>query len=163
MPSDFTVFSDTDWAGCPITRKSTSGTLVMFGTHIVYTQSSTQAPIALSSGEAEFYGCVKAASRGLGIRQLGKDLGISDSTPLPIKLYTDSTSALGTACKRGSGKIRHIEIGSLWLQQVVADKRIQMAKIDGKKNPPDILTKHGERAMLDKVADKLGFDFLSTN
>ena len=99
----------------------------------------------------------------MGIRQLGKDLGISDSTPLPIKLYTDSTSALGTACKRGSGKIRHIEIGSLWLQQVVADKRIQMAKIDGKKNPPDILTKHGERAMLDKVADRLGFDFTPTN
>ena len=116
-----TIYSDTDWAGCPLTRKSTSGTLVMHGKHIIFTQSSTQAPLALSSGEAEFYGCVKAASRALGVRQLAADMGLYDSTgdgdenrkPLPIRLYTDSTSAMGTACKRGAGKIRHIEIGSL--------------------------------------------------
>ena len=152
---------------------------MVFGNHIIYTQSSTQAPIALSSGEAEFYGCVKAASRALGIRQLGVDLGIfvnasgtaidppsqirSTSSPnlipLPVRLYTDSTSALGTACKRGAGKIRHIEIGSLWLQQVVAEKKIAIAKIDGKKNPPDILTKFGERSMLEMVIKKLSLSY----
>ena len=157
-PREMTIYSDTDWAGCPLTRKSTSGTLVMHGRHIIFTQSSTQAPIALSSGEAEFYGCVKAASRALGVRQLAFDMGVfgADGNPLPIRLYTDSSSAMGTACKRGAGKIRHIEIGSLWLQQVVADKKIQMAKIDGKKNPPDILTKFGDRSMLDNVSQRLG-------
>ena len=173
MPTEFTIYSDTDWAGCPLTRKSTSGTIVLFGSHIIYTQSSTQAPIALSSGEAEFYGCVKAASRALGIRQLGVDLGIfvvqggpayvptskPNLVPLPVRLYTDSTSALGTACKRGAGKIRHIEIGSLWLQQVVAEKKIAIAKIDGKKNPPDILTKFGERSMLEMVIKKLSLSY----
>ena len=127
----------------------------------------------MSSGEAEFYGCVKAASRALGIRQLGVDLGIfvvqggpanvptskPNLVPLPIRLYTDSTSALGTACKRGAGKIRHIEIGSLWLQQVVAEKKIAMAKIDGKTNPPDILTKFGERSMLEMVINKLSLSY----
>ena len=167
MPKEMTIYSDTDWAGCPLTRKSASGTLVMHGNHIIFTQSSTQAKIALSSGEAEFYGCVKAASRALGVRQLAADMGIVSYTgdgsdaysPLPIRLYTDSISAMGTACKRGAGKIRHIEIGSLWLQQVVADKKIRMAKIDGKKNPPDILTKFGERAMLDKVSTRLGLSY----
>ena len=37
----------------------------------------------------------------------------------------------------------------------VADKKNTMAKIDGKKNPPDILTKFGERSMLDTVSERL--------
>ena len=55
------VYSDTDWAGCPKTRKSTSGGCVMLGKHLIKPWSSTQTSLALSSGEAEFYGVVKAA------------------------------------------------------------------------------------------------------
>ena len=54
------VYSDTDWAGCPRTRKSTSGGGVLLGNHLIKSWSSTQSLIALSSGEAEFYGVVKA-------------------------------------------------------------------------------------------------------
>ena len=60
------IYSDTDWAGCPKTRKSTSGGVILMGRHILKTYSSTQPAISLSSGEAEFYGVVKAAGAGLG-------------------------------------------------------------------------------------------------
>ena len=53
------VYSDTDWAGCPRTRKSTSGGAVMIGSHCIRTYSSTQTLVSLSSGEAEYYGLVK--------------------------------------------------------------------------------------------------------
>ena len=46
--SSLEVYTDTDWAGCPRTRKSTSGGCLMIGGHM------TQASIALSSGEAEY-------------------------------------------------------------------------------------------------------------
>ena len=55
------AYSDTDWAGCPRTRKSTSGGCLMIGSHIIKCWSATQASVALSSGEAEFYGVVRAA------------------------------------------------------------------------------------------------------
>ena len=42
------VYVDTDWAGCPKTRKSTSGGCVMLGSHCVKHWSSTQTSIALS-------------------------------------------------------------------------------------------------------------------
>ena len=118
--------------------------------HLVYSQSSTQIPISTSSGEAEFYGCVKSASRGLGLRRNCIDLGLTLISGLPInlRLYTDSSSAMGTASKRGMGKIRHLEIGSLWLQQAVNDRKLVITKIDGKKNPPDILTKFVDNATL---------------
>jgi hypothetical protein len=50
------MWSDTEFAGCKRIRRSTSGGVVMIGSHCVKTYSSTQDIIALSSGEAEFYG-----------------------------------------------------------------------------------------------------------
>ena len=51
--STWDVYSDTDWAGCPRTRKSTTGGCLMLGSHVIKSWSSTQASLALSSGEAE--------------------------------------------------------------------------------------------------------------
>ena len=59
---EVTVWTDTDFAGCLRTRKSTSGGVVMLGEHVVKTWSCTQSVIALSSGEAEYYGMVKGGS-----------------------------------------------------------------------------------------------------
>ena len=70
------VYSDTNWAGCIRTRKSTSGGCLMLGSHVLKTWSATQASLALSSGEAEFYGVVKGASIGIGMRALYRDIGL---------------------------------------------------------------------------------------
>ena len=60
------VYTDTDWAGCARTRKSTSGGCILLGCHTIKHWSSTQQSISLSSGEAEFYGVVRASGYGLG-------------------------------------------------------------------------------------------------
>ena len=60
--SEMAIWTDTDFAGCAKTRKSTSGGVAMFGNHMVKSWCSTQAIVALSSGEAEYYGIVKGAS-----------------------------------------------------------------------------------------------------
>ena len=71
------VHTDSDWAGCVSTRKSTQGGVVMIGRACVKTWSSTQAIIALSSGEAEFYDIAKCASVGLGCVAMCRDLGFA--------------------------------------------------------------------------------------
>ena len=48
----------------------------MLGAHVLKTRSATQESLALSSGEAEFYGVVKASGVGLGMRGLFRDLGL---------------------------------------------------------------------------------------
>lgn len=60
------VRSDTVRAGCLETGKSTNGGVIMFGIHIIKHWSSTQSLIALSSGEAEYYGFVRAGSHASG-------------------------------------------------------------------------------------------------
>ena len=60
-------YTDTVWAGCARTRKSTSGGCLMLGQHLIKAWSATQASIALSSGEAEYYGVVRGTGIALGI------------------------------------------------------------------------------------------------
>ena len=63
----------------------------MLGQHCFKTWASTQAIIALSSGEAEYYGVVKATSVGLGCRAMFKDLGVDVS----LHIHTDAEAAKG--------------------------------------------------------------------
>ncbi len=46
----------------------------MFSSHCLKTYGQTQETIALSYGESEFYGIVKVATMGIGIRSTFKDL-----------------------------------------------------------------------------------------
>ena len=132
------VYSDTDWSGCPRTRRSTSGGCIMIGEHCLRTWSSTQPSVTLSSGEAEYYGLVKAAGAGLGHQSLMLDLDIK----LPVRAWTDSSAALGIASRSGLGKLRHLETHTLWLQEKVRTGAIAVKKVRGEVNPADIFTKH---------------------
>ena len=142
------VYTDTDWAGCPRTRKSTSGGCIMLNGHSIKTWSSTQTSVALSSGEAEFAGVVRGAGIGLGYCSLLADLGVS----LPMRLWTDSSAAIGICSRQGLGKLRHLDTHTLWVQQAVRCKRFQLRKIPGESNPADLLTKHSQtRDRLNKL------------
>ena len=112
-------YSDTDWAGCPRTRKSTSGGILMMGGHVLKTWSSTQATVSLSSGEAEFNGVVKAAGIALGQQSILRDLGYV----VPVRVWTDSSAAMGICQRQGLGKLRHIETHTLWVQEKVRRKQ----------------------------------------
>ena len=107
------VYTDTDWGGCVRSRKSTSGGCLLLGKHIIKCWSATQATIALSSGEAEYYGVVRGAGIGLGQQALGRDAGFE----LPVRIWTDSSAAIGTASRQGLGKMRHLQCQTLWVQQ----------------------------------------------
>ena len=72
-PKELTVWTGTDYEGCKRTRKSTSGGTVMWGYHKIKSWSSTQSIVALSSGEAEYYGMVKGASVALGLQSVWND------------------------------------------------------------------------------------------
>ena len=133
-----TVYTDTDFAGCVRTRKSTSGGVVVFGSHMVKSWSTTQNVVALSSGEAEYYGLVKGGAQAIGFKNMMKEMGVK----IDIILKTDASAAKGIATRRGMGKVRHIEVTQLWLQDKVARGEIKVEKIDGAKNIADQLTKY---------------------
>jgi hypothetical protein len=131
------VFTDSDWAGCKRTRKSTSGGILSVSGGIVKTWSKTQSTIARSSGEAEFYAAAHGAVEAIGLKAIGQDLGWS----FEIRLGVDSSAAKAMASRTGLGKTRHIEVQYLWLQQILRKDWFRIVKIRGDSNPSDVLTK----------------------
>ena len=121
------VFSDSDWAGCRKSRKSTSGGTIMIGGHCVKTWSKTQAVVAKSSAEAELYGVVRAATEALGMCSLYKDF----AREVKIRLHLDAAAAKGIIERRGLSKVRHIDVNILWLQEVCARKVLPVQKVAG--------------------------------
>ena len=148
-------WSDSDWAGCVETRKSTSGGIVFLGSHVIKAWSTTQDVISLSSGEAEFYAIVKMGSQSLGLQAMFKDLGLN----VRIHIKTDASAAIGTSMRRGLGKARHIEVNQLWIQDKISRGEFGIEKVDGKTNLADSLTKNCESDSLQLHINGSGLAF----
>ena len=103
------------------------------GAHVTKCWSATQASIALSSGEAEYYGLVKGAAAGPGHQAIMSDFGID----MPVRLWTDSSAALGIAKRSGLGRIRHLDTHTLWLQEKMRTTAVEVRKVKGEENPAD--------------------------
>ena len=92
-PSQDTIktYSDADWAGCRESREPTTGGCVTIWTRNIKAWSRSQALIALSPGELEFYASVKAAAKTFGILSMANDFA------LKIRGYVwgDASAALG--------------------------------------------------------------------
>ena len=129
----------------------------MLGEHAVKHWSSTQTSVALSSGEAEFAGVIRGAGQGLGYQALLSDLGVT----VPLRVWTDSSAAIGICSRQGLGKMRHLDTHTLWIQQAVRSGRVDLRKISGDENPADLLTKHSlSNARLGKLVELFGCRYL---
>ena len=72
-----------------------------------------QSVIALSSGEAEFYGLVTMISESLGVQSYAADLDVA----LEIKVHMDATAGAAIGTRRGLAKVKHIDTAFLWIQE----------------------------------------------
>ena len=132
------AMSDSDWAGCRRTARSTSGGALMRGAHCLKTWSTTQKFVTLSSAEAELMALVKAASEAIGLAQLALGWGLQ----LDIGVHVDSSAALAVVSRKGNGKLRHVRIGHLWIQELAENEEVKFFKVKGTENPADLMTKY---------------------
>ena len=153
LPNELVIMVDTDFAGCALTRKSTTGLIAKFGKATIKHSSNLQSTVSLSSGEAEYYGLVKGGSVGLGLRSLLEDWGLEAK----IEIRSDSSAARGHVKRRGLGAMRHIQTRYLCLQERLAEGHLSVGAIAGKVNPADILTRAVCGVAIRKTCSKLGF------
>jgi len=130
------VYSDSDWAGCVKTRRSTSGGVLLHGEHLVHHWSSTQATVALSSAEAELNAVVKGVAEGLFLKNM-----LSECSRVCVsRIFTDSSAANGIVHREGCGKVKHLERRQLWVQGIVGKGQVTCLKVPRADNPSDAMT-----------------------
>ena len=134
--TDLVVYSDSDWAGCKVTRKSTSGTVLFLGKHLLSFACRLQKSVALSSGEAELVAQTAGVGDALGVRNLLSEFGIHSS----ILSLCDSSAARGICNRSGVGRLRHLELRHLWIQGYVRSGVVVVRWISRRENPSDALT-----------------------
>ena len=146
--------SNSDWVGEQKSPKSMSGGVCRVGPYVIKTWSSTQRVIALSSAEAELYSLLKCACQTLGIVNLVLDFGLH----LQATVHTDASAALAIANRQGLGKLRHIDMQWLWLQEKVKSGDALAREVAGKKNPSDLTTKHLPSEEIMKHLESMSFE-----
>ena len=118
--------------------------------------SKTQNSISLSSAEAELIAMVKLSTELLGLMSLARDLDCR----LHGRVWADSSAALAVVERSGAGKLRHINISLLWVQEQQKLKKLVYEKVPGQANPADLFTKGVGREKLQQFAWASGQTFL---
>ena len=138
------VFADSSWGDCHSSRRSISSTIFLNGAYVL-NFSRTQATVALSSCEAELYAANAAISEGLFLGRLCgflvAEVKDGPTEHVNVRLFSDSSAAIGTIQRRGVGRMKHIEIRHLFLQELLRKKILAVSKIGTKQNPADLGTK----------------------
>ena len=137
------VKTDSDWAGQATTCKSTSGGVVQWRNATLTAWLRTQQTVSLSSAEAEFFALTTGVAEGMVTKHLLQELGHE----VILMNHVDSQSAKAWASKRRLGRMKHVMLKYMYVQDVVENKLTNLAYISTKQNKADLMTKcHTSRA-----------------
>ncbi|WVZ58211.1 hypothetical protein U9M48_008499 [Paspalum notatum var. saurae] len=136
---DLLGYSDSDYAGCKVDRKNTSGTYQFLGRSLVSWSSKKQTSVALSTAEAEYVAAGACCAQLLWMRQTLRDLGCEFSK---IPLLCDNESAIKlTNNPVQHACTKHIDIRHHFLRDHEAKGDIAICHVSTENQLADIFTK----------------------
>ncbi|KAK9061505.1 hypothetical protein SSX86_018687 [Deinandra increscens subsp. villosa] len=132
------AFSDADWAGCPVDRRSTGGFAIYLGCNLVSWMARKQKTVSRSSTESEYKAIGDAVVEILWLESLMRELGfVSDSPPV---LWCDNLGATYLSSNPVfHARTKHVEIDYHFVREKVAQGGLRVRFIhtdqgnDGKK------------------------------
>ena len=106
---------------------------------LIHSICRSQATIALSSCEAELYAANTTMVESIYLYQLIQFL-VNDETAVKQRLFVDSTSAKFVVQRSGVGRLKHVSIKHVFLQQLLRQKVFSIHKVPTRINPADLNT-----------------------
>ncbi|GJY93630.1 ribonuclease H-like domain-containing protein [Tanacetum coccineum] len=152
--TDLVAYSDTDWAGCPTTRRSTSGYCVFLGNNLLSWSSKRQPTLSRSSAEAEYRGVANAVAETCWLRNLLREL----HTPLSsvTLVYCDNISVVYLSCNPVQHqRTKHIEIDIHFVRDLVAAGELRVLHVPSRYQYADIFTKGLPSALFEEFRSSL--------
>ncbi|GJT64500.1 hypothetical protein Tco_1015980 [Tanacetum coccineum] len=138
-PFDLEAFSDSDYAGASLDRKSTTGGCQFLGKRLISWQCKKQTIVANSTTEAEYVAAANCYGQVLWIQNQMLDYGFNF---MNTKIYNDNESTIYIVKNPEShSKTKHIEIRHHFIRDSYEKKFIQVIKIHTDQNVADLLTK----------------------
>ena len=130
-------YTSSDGASQATTCKSTSGVVVQCGNATLTAWSRTQQTVSLSSAEAESYALTTGIAKGKLTKHLLQEFGHE----VALMIHVDSQSAKAWASKRGLGRMKHVILKYMFVQDVVEKKLTNLSHINTKQHKADLMTK----------------------
>jgi len=147
-------YSDADFAGCRLDRKSTSGTCQFLGSSLVCWSSRKQSSVAQSTTEAEYVAAASCCSQLLWMMSTLRDFGLFFER---VPLLCDSTSAISVAKNPVlHSKTKHIDVRYHFLRDHTEKGDIELCYVDTQNQLADILTKPLDLATFARLRGELG-------
>jgi hypothetical protein len=150
---DLFGYSDADWVGCKVDRKSTSGTCKLLERSLVSWASKKQNFVALSTAEAEYITAGHCCAQLLWMRQTLRDYGYKFSK---VPLLCDNEGAIRMADNPVElSRTKHIVIRYHFLRDHQQRGDIEIAYINTKDQLADIFTKPLDEKTFNKLRNEL--------
>ena len=146
-------YSDSDYAGCKVDRKSTSGSCQMLGRSLVSWSSKKQNSVALSTAKAEYVSAGSCCAQLIWMKQTLLDYGIS-FTKTPLLCDNDSAIKIANNPVQHS-RTKHIDIRHHFLRDHVAKCDIVISHIRTEDQLADIFTKPLDETRFCKLRNEL--------
>lgn len=148
------VYSDADWAGDIIDRKSTSGNIFTYQGGAITWASSKQKTVANSSVESEYIAIALTAKEALWLKTWFKEVGFGVKS---IDINMDSNGALHLANNaQFSQRTKHIDIKHHFIRDHLEKGDISLQYLSTEENTADCLTKPLEKIKFEKFRAKSG-------
>ena len=152
---DLLIYTDSDFGGSLIDRRSTTGYCTMLGGNLVTWKSKKQSIVSKSSTEAEFRALSSGVDEVLWIRGILKDLQIPYEEP--IHALCDNKSAICIAHDPvNHNRTKHIDIDRFYIKEKLEEKILQIDYVPTTEQCADILTKGLPVKQFSRLISKLG-------
>ena len=133
-------YTDADWAGNILNRKSTSGYFTFVGGNLVTWRSKKQNVVALLGAEVEFWGMAKGLCELLWLRGLLEKLDFAQNSEM--NLFYDNKTAIDISHNPVQhDRTKHVEVDRHFIKQNLEEKTIRFPFVKSEDQLVDVLTK----------------------